>query len=83
MEFDLFNNRMNVHYEINLQGGGKVGLQLYVKQFILVLWFISYYIIFHKNNYKPTFAPPYILDCVGRVVSVAITQPCCGCMKAT
>ena len=56
MEFDLFNNRMNVHYEINLQGGGKVGLQLYVKQFILVLWFISYYIIFHMNNCKSTFA---------------------------
>ena len=29
-------------------------------QFILVLLFINYFIIFHTNNYKPTFASPCI-----------------------
>ena len=32
----------------------------YVKEFILVLLFINYCIIFHMNNYKPTFAPSCI-----------------------
>ena len=47
----------------NYMGGGtKVGLQLWVHetQFIIVL-FINYYIIFRTDNYKPTFAPPYII----------------------
>ena len=43
-----------------IQGGAKVGLQLYVKQFILILLFINHSIIFHMNNYKPTFASPCI-----------------------
>ena len=29
-------------------------------EFILVLLFINYYIIFHTNTYKPTFATPCI-----------------------
>ena len=32
----------------------------YMKQFIFVLLFVNYCIIFHTNNYKPTFAPPYV-----------------------
>ena len=34
-----------------------VCVQLYVKQFILVLLFINYYIVFHMNNCRPPFAP--------------------------
>ena len=45
-----------------IQDRAKVGLQLWVWEtpFILVLLFINYCIIFHTNNCKPTFAPPYI-----------------------
>ena len=45
-----------------VQGGAKVGLQLWLSktEFILVLLFINYCIIFHKNNYKLTFVPTYI-----------------------
>ena len=33
-------------------------------QFILTLFIdINYCIIFHMNNYKPTFAPLYIFKC--------------------
>ena len=40
-----------------IQDGAQVGLQLWVHEteFILVLLFINYCIIFHMNNYKPTF----------------------------
>ena len=43
-------------------GVGKVGLQLWVcdTEFILVLLFINYCIIFHMNNCKPTFAHPCV-----------------------
>ena len=42
-----------------IQGGTKVGLQLWIHEmeFFLVLLFINYCISFHTNNYKPTFAP--------------------------
>ena len=44
--------------------GGEAGLQLWVwkTQFIIVLLFINYYIIFHINNRKPTFVPPCTLN---------------------
>lgn len=45
-----------------IQSGAKEGLHLWTHktQFIHVLWFISYYIIFHTNDSKPTFAHKYI-----------------------
>ena len=33
-------------------------------QFILILLFINYCIIFHRNNCKPTFVPPCVCVCV-------------------
>ena len=40
-------------------GWGKSRLSCeYMKQFILVLLFINYCVIFHMNNCKPTFALP-------------------------
>ena len=49
---------------IKIQGGATVGLQLWVHktEFVLVLLFINYCIIFHMNNYKPTFPLPHISD---------------------
>lgn len=46
------------------QGGvkvGKVGLQLWVCEFVLILLFIDFCINFHTNICEPTFAPPYII----------------------
>ena len=44
----------------SVQGGARVGFQLWVRKadFILVLLFTNYCIIFHTNNCKPSFAPP-------------------------
>ena len=49
-------------FEKTIQDGEKVGLQLWVckTEFILVLLFINYCIIFHMNHCKLTFTPPSI-----------------------
>ena len=46
----------------DIQDGAKVGLYLLVHetQFIAGLLFINYCIIFHMNNYKPTFPHPVL-----------------------
>ena len=41
------------------------------KQFILVLLFITYWILFHKKNCKPTFAPPCI--CISFLLSYGLS----------
>ena len=48
--------------KFHIQDGAKVGVQLWVcktQEFILVLLFSNYCTIFHMNNCKPTFVPPY------------------------
>ena len=53
---EIFVFARGFNYRHNVEGGAKVGLQLYVKQFILLL-FISYCVTFHMNNCKPALAP--------------------------
>ena len=53
---------MYTHTHTHTQDVAEVGSQFWVCeiQFVLVLVFIDYCIIFHTNNCKPTFAPPCI-----------------------
>ena len=63
--------KLHVHVQTNgysanifpikfIEGGAKVGLQLYVKHGL----FLCYYcIIFHTDNRKPTFAHPLFREC--------------------
>ena len=46
--------------KLHIQGGAKVGVQLYLKQFTLILLFINSCIIFHMKNCKPPFPQPSI-----------------------
>ena len=50
-------------YKFGYTGWGKSELtvvSMWNTGFILVLLFINYYIVFHTNNCKPSFVPPYI-----------------------
>ena len=47
---EIFVFARGFNYRHNVEGGAKVGLQLYVKQFILELLFINYCTIFHKKT---------------------------------
>ena len=41
--------------------------------FILIVWFIKYCVIFHANNYEPTFAPTLYVKLIITFLPVAST----------
>ena len=52
-----------------IQGGAKVGLQLWVHDTVYS-YIINYCIIFHTNNCNPTFAPPCMLICFFKILFI-------------
>ena len=56
-----------------MQGGTKIGLQLWVHKKIILVLFVNYCITFYMNNCNPPFAPPcilYIYSCKHKLITM-------------